>query len=1223
MLTLQRASAGSGKTYTLTKRYITLLISTIDEGSGLRRLRTKGELADSVQHILAVTFTNKATNEMKERIVNKLFALAYPPYDEKEPDKKPDYMKDFVEEFHVDEEEISRVCREALHQVLYEYSDFNISTIDAFFQNILRTFAYESDLPDSYQVVIDEKYLMRMATESLLDDIVNGHADEEEKYWVKRLVERANSKGSTNWNVYQRREGRNNSAGAFNTLLNLAGTLDKFESNDVRMALERFAETGQSLRHSDAKIRELIDDRAAEFFAPMVSLAHRVNEEYGAYGNIKELLPNAPTNFKFITEVTKSDAIPTGAYKMKVGNSHISGNAKKLYKKNEMAHLKSLWDELGAAYEKWEAFVNSDDVRYWRILEDTLPDVALTVSLRRRMAEYLVDNDAMKLADTNSMIHRIIGDEDVPFIYERLGTRLNHFLIDEFQDTSKMQWENFSPLLRESESHGNANLIIGDAKQSIYRFRSAEPKLITETVPTEFKGQVDLRGFTEDENANWRSRPNVVKFNNFFFRSLSDKLGDKMSDLYSNTVQLPKKDTEGVDGYVEISYFDKSVLEPEIGTEVGDTDSPDDNAKVPAVVINRIGETISDMLRRGYRQKEIAVLVNSREGGKQVIAGLMAYDERERGDASDRLEFVSEDSLTLESSGAVTTVIESFRLIQENVENGGRSYLPELGEYGADKDAAGKESVNRRINWVDIQNHFRVFSAKNQDKDLTTRIREFFGKGDTDRRIEGILSGMQAVTLPSLVEELAKVFVSDESRVREAAFLAAFQDAVLDYCEANPTDIGSMLRWWEASGKNICISSPEDTNAINVMTIHKSKGLEFECVILPDIDLQLDLNKIKMWVDVPTTLSYSSLLPEMLPVTLSNKSVKDTVWQKVFEDERFLTQMDNLNKVYVAMTRAVSELYLFMKSPLKDGQINPRTKGNMRCHSYEICADSDALLEKYIDGSNSVMLPEVNAIVPVGENGVGFSYGNPIKNVEEALRKDREKKEREVEPLDIEDGYFINRDRELLKFHTEGTPFIFDEADDDRIDPRSEGSLKHAVLEMVKVEEDLPMALSKLRGRGLITRRMIQKYEPELKAALESVRERGWFDGSWKVMNERSMLYVKGPVKRPDRVMVSPEGDVIVVDYKFGDVPKEGLYGKQVAQYMGYLEEMHTFRSVKGFIWYVKLGEVVEVEQSVSFAESYADWQVEQEKKRLQRNAKKGNVKYGEKQFSTENGNAR
>ncbi len=1193
MLTLQRASAGSGKTFTLTKRFIEMLITVASSDGPTRRLRTMPELADSVQHILAVTFTNKATNEMKERIVGKLYELAYPPAG-----KRPDYMDYFTQTYAVSEADVSAACREALHQVLYEYSDFNISTIDAFFQNILRTFAYESELPDSYQVLIDSEHVAATAATSLVDDISAGDSAADDRYWVRHMIDKEMKRGGAQWNLFQQRQKGKAGSGVFGALSKVAAQIDDEEYSAVRQSLDEYFDAGHSLRQAAESIERDIADKAADLFAPLPSLARSVLDAYTPFGDPASLLPYGEKNAACLRALMRSDADPMGEYKLDTRSTkHVNSKVPKALSQQLLPYADT-WRELCDAFKAWKNYLQSDEVSYWELIKPALPKVALTNTLRQRVNDYLLDIGAMKIADTNTMIHRIIADDDVPFIYERLGTRLNHFLIDEFQDTSLKQWDNFRPLLLESESHAHPNLIIGDAKQSIYRFRGAEPTLITDIVPSTFS-DADIRGYSKEENSNWRSRLNIVRFNNIFFSSLAARLSDRIATLYANTVQYPRS-REPQRGYVEVNFYDRHNLTAPFEDVTDNTPDSADSAdasqdseagrKIPLPIISRIGNLITSLLRRGYRQKEVAVIVNSRQAGKEVIAGLMAYNNT-LGEGDEILEFVSEDSLTLDTSSAVTTLVECFRLIQDSVEGKERP-----------ADSTGRQT-SRSVNWIELQNSFSFFSARNPGKSLQERLREFMEmpvEGDT---LGTLIAGMQAITLPSLTEALAEVFRTPQQRRTEAPFIAAFQDAVLDYCEANPTDIGSMLRWWDTSGKRICVSSPEDTDAINVMTIHKSKGLEFECVILPDIDLRLDMRRSgeEMWVPIPTELSYSARLPKLLPITLSSKVAEGTAWADIYAEERHRVQTDQINKAYVAFTRAVSELYIYLPGPFKkqstdsDGlaaapQLSSADAPLMRHHAYEICRDVDALIEQAVEADAatrpdagedySYMLPPQGALQKEDEWQV--RYGEPLQDVATALARQRSRRGGSVESRKI-GRYYINSDREILKYHPEGTPPVVDSADDDRIDPRSEGSLKHAVLEHVVVASDIPHALSKIRSRGLITRRMMREYEASLGAAIEWVSDRHWFDGTYRVLNERPLLHPGELMKRPDRVMTDADGGAIVIDYKFGDPSNIKAHRRQVGEYMGRLMATGRFTHVKGYIWYVNHQQIEEVEKMIPF----------------------------------------
>lgn len=1267
MLTLQRASAGSGKTYTLTKKYIRLLISIPESGNPesihemeKRRLRTRAELEDSVQHILAVTFTNKATNEMKERILGKLNDLAFPP-DPGNP-FKADYMKDFTEEFNVEPKAISAVCAEALKQVLYYYSDFNVSTIDSFFQTILRTFAYESDLPDAYQLIIGSEDISKMAAKELVDDFSSGKLSREEREWLGDEIEGNMSQGNNAWRIFQRND-ENPRGNLFKEICEMGESLEKEEFKAIKEDLEKYFAEGGNLREAYREISSKIDERNIVVFAKLRDAAKELKEAYEslledesfASQAIARLKKNPTDRLEWqniifdgnsarscVTRLLAKDADPADDYTWtKLGAGSKTGEKvfnSKLSKLRDYApRVEGAVEKMREAYMKWLENFESGDNMVWNLIKPGLSRLAIMINLRDRVNRFLSDNDAMQLADTNTILRRIISDDDVPFIYERTGSRINHFLIDEFQDTSLLQWQNFRPLLAESQGKGNENLIIGDAKQSIYRFRNAEPKLITNIVPATFHGdEIDLRGFSVDENANWRSLRNVVKFNNFVFYHLSRMLDGmnvgilkelrcddpeeqlympSIAELYSNTAQLPKSKVEE-DGYVEVSFVSDSKSQKD-GT---DDDVDEEKGKVQPEILEQVGALVEDLLKRGYRQRDIAILVNTRAAGEQIITYLMDY-ARVKKDELPHLQFVSEDSLRLGRSEAVMAIIECFKMIQSGIEGDFDNEGDKKNRGGSKGDAS---AGHKRVNWVDVGHKFRNFSMKHPELDLHSRLESFLNQEYADERLEELLDGMQAVTLPSLLEMIVENFIPADIRAEEAPFIAAFADALQEYCDAYPTDVASMLKWWERSGKKRSISSPEGTEAINVMTVHKSKGLEFNCVICPDLNLNFSMRPEWSWMKVPQDLDYASLVPAQMPMRVSKTMVKATnylPYVRKYCEMQHLHEVDQINKGYVALTRAVGELYIFMKLSEDDARskntfnfdlkkiLNPEAERGNDVVSYidAVSAASDAS-DSVAVNPDSVMLriedvseesiwaeqePGKAGEKKAGESGkekvkilprmVRYSYGSRIADVREYLKnkeaKEEEKKEEsaknpdslniESDVRDIED-YYVNSDRKVLKYHEEGYKPKIDPADDDRMDPRSEGTLLHAVLERVMVEDDLPRAFEYMHARGKMTREDIRRFEPELRRALESVREMGWFGGIFKVFAEHPVISILPELKRPDRVMISPDGEGVVVDYKFGTSENGNEHRRQVKEYMDLMLKSGICRRVSGYLWYLR-----------------------------------------------------
>nr|MDE6071649.1 UvrD-helicase domain-containing protein [Muribaculaceae bacterium] len=643
LLELHRASAGSGKTYTLAKKFLwyflTVRENQDDAESVTRRLRTVPELRDSLSHILAVTFTNKATNEMKQRIVEKLNALAYPPREYLAGDmtKEPDYMRDFITALDVKPEDISRLARKGLYILLENYSDFQVSTIDSFFQQVLRTFAYETDLNDSYALELDSKYLAKVSIDATLQDIEERRASSEVRYWINLLMDNARKSGGNQWNMFQKSD---SNGAVYSDFINSLGRLENEEFKKIRDELEEYFDRTPDLIEIYEKLDEKADALLRSHWEKM--------EEKG-----KELLKllattevNDATKKKFFDHATKSvdykyNALPASPYSP-MQDKNFEGKTylgRRNAEPDFYGKAEPLYKEMREAYLQWQEAFESPEISHWLIYKKKFPYLGLLQIVLRKRREYLEENNSVELGETNTLLRKIIGKEEAPFIYERLGTRLNHFLIDEFQDTSEMQWDNFKPLLVESLGRGNENLLIGDAKQSIYRFRNADSSLISEKVEEQF-ADVELHGNVPQENTNYRSSEVVVRFNNGFFRMLTDRLGDVVYDqggtidfrrLYENVEQnLPdrKKSADAApEGYVEVNYIKG--------------DKKDEREQL---TVERMPAMINELRSRGYRMKDIAILVSKNNQGIMIINELTRYNAAVE-DPAARIEFISEQSL--------------------------------------------------------------------------------------------------------------------------------------------------------------------------------------------------------------------------------------------------------------------------------------------------------------------------------------------------------------------------------------------------------------------------------------------------------------------------------------------------------------------------------------------------------------------------------------------------
>lgn len=1161
MLQLQRASAGSGKTFTLAKKFIWFLISIKEDGKP-RRLRTSREIGDGLGRILAITFTNKATNEMKQRIVAKLADLSRAAEDGA-PDGLIDsvaYLKEFSVELNVSPKAIGSACREALSVLLNDYSDFRVSTIDSFFQSILRTFAYESNLNDSYQVEIDTDYLATAAVDATLDIVDNPHgSDSSASLWLKLLMNEAATAGSQ-WNVFQKSD---TPQSIYSRLRRSIHRLESEEFKGVRKELDSYFELSED------------EDPLAKAY---ISLKKRMESP------LRDALKEAQDCCARIVALLRSDGIDPKEGCQRWFDTHIrklpllnfnDTSAKAPFKPLVISDTKPLLKKgvsslhaadinrtaaiMYEAYSLWLELRESKEWRHWSVYAPLLPYLGLLGEARKRMLDYLESNNMIQLGETNSMLKRIIGEDDTPFIYERLGTAINHYLIDEFQDTSRMQWDNLRPLLLENDSRGQDNLIIGDAKQSIYRFRNADPSLITTSVPETFPRH-HAAGMSKADNTNWRSDRRIVEFNNFFFKSLVHEIESlskgtlDFSNLYNNVAQFPSHREEK--GYIEIRFVDQ-----DISAESGNEDADESVSPLSA-----IGPLISSLLERGYECRDIALLVDTNQLGKDVIAAMVDYNSC-LPDRFKKIDFISEESLLISSAEAVGIIINVLRKMVS-------------GTKPKDKDAGEEEDT--RHDWSEIRTNFSFYSLRHPELSVAEQITGFLKEDSPEESINRMLSSMQTVALPALIEAITENFVPENLRRSQAVFIAALQDMVLEYCERYAADVASFLNWWDTKGKERSISSPEGTNAVQIMTVHKAKGLEFKCVIMPFATASMTPLRKSEWRWVrPASCFADSGLPPFVPVETTS-ALENTEHAEIYHKYFDLYMMDRLNSTYVAFTRAVSELYIITKMP-------KRADSSICYYLKEICGNADNCLAQYDTEDKEFLLPvgisrwnETGDILMFGEKPVVIPQSPEADKVDETeliieeYGVDSSPAILQYVESDMGISSSLNQDEKKEDDDDPDTSTIMPEAAD--TDPRSEGNLLHTVMGMIKTSKDLHRAILTMKTRGLITHRQAEEWEPMLSEALSKDVIRDWFQGNWNVLNERSILIPRSADRRPDRIMISPDKkEAVILDYKFGEETHAKAYIKQVRNYINAFREATGIRNVKGYLWYVRADLLTEV----------------------------------------------
>lgn len=777
-----KASAGSGKTYSLAKEYISLLLGSPSP--------------DQYRHILAVTFTNKATAEMKSRILSELKTLA------DNPQKSP-YFKDFVPSVFPDPDRLKNKSKAVLSRILHDYSQMGVSTIDRFFQQTLRAFAREVGQYTAYQVELDRDALVEEAVTRVLDSL-SEQKDPALLEWIIRGVKDD-----------LEREGRFT---LDRRLREMGNALPEMPGGG-RKALDkdRLEELSAACRKTVAAFTQKVKDGAQAVADALAACG--INPAESNRGFLKGIYPYA--------ELSVRDYImaPTPAFQEK------ALDLEKWFAKTKM-HLAAAAVPAAGAMADFIALFGDEYKAYCtaQTIRGQLYGLGVAAELRKALTAVQKEKGVISIEDTNDILHGIISGSDAPFIYEKTGTRYENYLLDEFQDTSRVQWENFLPLLQNSEAEGKESLCVGDVKQSIYRWRGSDWNLLGSEVQKTFgldDSRIGVLG------GNYRTCREIVGFNNGFFSYAAAEVDricgreaaedGSVSSLYGDVEQKPCT-KDGAAGFVHVLFTEKAEDET-----VAMMDS------------------IRAVRSRGARWEDIAILVRGNAEG-EAIAQLLV----ENG-----IPVVSDDALYVKGSVTARRLVSMLSLIENPALEGGRSVAAFLAkEMGV---SAAEESV--------------YHSLVNLAEKLLADIRAY----------------------------------DEQTYDAEIPYIAAFVDFLRDWSSRNGENLGAFLRDWKES--NPKIPSPPQGDAVRVMTIHKSKGLEFPVVILPFTEKVTLFKPTSQWCRVDG-------LEEYFRVNLSEASL-NTAFGDDYVRERTGQGVDGLNVLYVAMTRAKCELHVIAAMPPK------------------------------------------------------------------------------------------------------------------------------------------------------------------------------------------------------------------------------------------------------------------------------------------------------------------
>ncbi|WP_348812327.1 UvrD-helicase domain-containing protein [Flavobacterium maritimum] len=1031
------ASAGSGKTYALVKEYLKIILVAPKN--------------DAYRHILAITFTNKAVHEMKSRIVGSLSEFA-----KDEPSEKAqDLMRDLAIDTELSIIQIKTKSQQIIKHIIHNYAAFDISTIDKFTHKVIRAFAHDLNLPMTFEVTLDTENLLIEAVDAII-----AQAGEDEtltKLLIDFTMEKTDDDKS--WDIS--REILETGRLVLNE--NNRNEIIHFQDKTIAEFVEIKKKLGEACK--------VLEEESIVFADEALSLIDKNGIDIKSF--------SAGHFPKHLLSIQEGKFNPKNKTYHEFDDVKINKTAKdRAIIENIIPDLLQFLDKVYKTFEK---------INFYKAFLKNITPLSLLNTVSNELAKIQEEQNILSISEFNAIIHREIQNQPAPFIYERLGERYRHFFIDEFQDTSEMQWQNLIPLIDNALSGQDdfgvkgTLMIVGDPKQSIYRWRGGKAEQFIEL-------SKDQNPFNNPDkklehlDKNYRSYSKIIEFNNDFFKMLSNEfLHLDYKDLYEN--HSHQKINDKVGGYVNISFI------PKVENSEEDEEALDKTGLYVLATLN----TIQKVLQHGFQYKDIVVLTRKRDQGIAIANYL-----NEQG-----IPLLSSETLMIQNATEVRLIIHLLKYLKNNADLEAKAYfLFYIGEHVQDK--------------LPVHDFIAEGMALFQESEFENWLMSF-----------DISLSFQNIRKKSLYEAV-EIIVSKFLASKEGnAYVQYFLDIVLERDVRNQAGISDFLSFWDKNAEKFSIPSPEGNDAVRIMTIHKSKGLEFPVVIFPFAEEDYNRKpKDKLWLNAE---EQDLGLPKVL---IDNSSAVEGFGEEaaeIYNQKKQEELLDNINVLYVALTRAEEQLYVI-------SNMNLSSKGDVP--------------------KNNMCAFFINYLISQGdfdENKIEYEFGSSKKLSKEKKHVDTSKTiplvQKILDPKNIKIAQ-----REALMWGTQQQEAI------------EYGNLIHEILSFLKTKNDVDLALTKAIESGLITFGQKEAVNKTIQEIVGHPELSTYFAEGNKILNEQTIIQKEGKTVKPDRMVLARDKKVLLLDYKTG--VHNVKYQQQLDNYQGAIEKM-GYKVVKKALIYI------------------------------------------------------